>query len=169
MTRTNGPLSRFGPGSRDAARLRRGARPGPVEGLERRGLLSVSALFANASPTLLHEINPMNQPHAVQITRIRPVTIDGYVAVTGNSVPKVSFRVIDEYGRDQPSGNLTPQPAKPGVFFFATRIGLNRTHRPHDLDGRQYQIFVTAQDQNNSKTVVVNVTTPPHLPHHQHP
>jgi hypothetical protein len=169
MTRTNRPLFRFGRKSRrDQTGPRQVVTPGPVEGLERRGLLSIVGLTANASPMILRQINPMNQPHAVQVARIRPVTLAGYVAEDSNVVPTVSFRVVDEYGRDQPSGVLPPQPAKPGVFFFSTRIGLDRTHRPGDRDGRQYTVFVTAQDPQGTRTIAIAVTTP-HVRHGRKP
>ena len=53
----------------------------PVLGdrLECRALLSVANLTANVSPMVLRQINPMNQPHSVQVAVIRPVTLAGYV------------------------------------------------------------------------------------------
>ena len=65
---------------------------------------AIVGLSATASPVVLRQINPMNQPHAVQVAVIRPVTLAGSVTVTGQDVPVVSFRVVDEYGRDQPNG-----------------------------------------------------------------
>jgi hypothetical protein len=123
-------------------------------------MLSIVGLSAGASPATLRQINPRNQPHAVQVAVVRPVNLAGYVREDSNVVPSVSFRVVDEYGRDEPSGQLTAQPSQPGEYFFSTRIGLNRTRRPGDRDGRQYTVFITAQDPAGSRTVAVVITTP---------
>jgi hypothetical protein len=146
-------------------RPRRDAAAPEVVALERRGLQSVVALAANASPMLLTPINGMNQPHAVVVSRFRPVTLAGTVTVNDANVPTVSFQVIDEYGKHQPSGTFQVQvfnpPAFPGRFFFTNRIGLNLTRRPGDHDGRQYQVMITAQDQQSTQTIVIPVTTLP--------
>jgi hypothetical protein len=131
--------------------------------LERRSLLSIVALTANASPTILRRINPMNQPHAVQVATVRPVTLSGNVTLApqgANVVPSLSFHVVDEYGRDQPSGTFEAQPVQPGTFFFSTRIGLDLTRRHGDRDGRQYTIFVTAVDPESTRTIVFTAMTP---------
>jgi hypothetical protein len=150
-------------------RARRVLTPGLGEGLglERRVLQSIANPSAAASPVILRQINPMNQPHAVQVSLIRPVTLTASVLESGTVAPAVSFRVVDEYGRDQPSGILTPQPAMgitstgPNMFFYAARIGLNRTRRPGDRNGRQYTIEFTFQDPQGRATLAVAVTTPP--------
>jgi hypothetical protein len=138
------------------------------EPLEERQLAAVTNLTASASPVILRQINPMNQPHAVQVAVIRPVTLSGYVTeTTGGVIPAVSFHVIDQKGRDMPSGPLTPQFAKtnaavpPNLFFFTRRFGLNRTPVPGDLHQRHYTVVVTAQDAQNSLTIDIPVTTPP--------
>jgi len=160
LARTNRPA--------DSSRLRRKARPQVVDALETRALCTITGLVAHASPMILRQINPMNQPHAVQVAVIRPVTLTvylNYVDVKGNASPTVTYRVMDEYGKDEPSGTIPLRtvnpPIAPGNLFYTTRIGLNRYRRPGDLDGRQYQIIVTAQDAQGTKTTMIPVTTPP--------
>ena len=97
--------------------------------------LTILGLTAQASPAILRQINPMNQPHAVQVAVIRPVTLAGYVSDNSNVTPTVSFQVIDQNGRHMPSGTITPQVVAPGVFFFSTRFGLNRTRLPATARG----------------------------------
>jgi hypothetical protein len=143
---------------------RSGAVSGSVETLESRELPAIVGLSASASPEILRPINPMNQPHAVQVAKIRPVTLAGYVSEQGGATPSVSFRVVDQFGRDQPSGTFRVQPVQPGLFFFHTRIGLSLARRAADPSGRHYTVIFTAQDSQNSKTIAVPVTTPP-LPH----
>jgi len=138
------------------------------EGLERRALRSVVDLTAHVSPVVLRQISPRNQPHAVQVSLIRPVTLAGYVTDTSSVIPAVSFRVVDQNGRDMPSGTIVPQfvaastPGPPNLFFFSTRFGLNRSHLPGEVDGRRYTVYVTAQDPQTSSTIAIPVTTPPH-------
>lgn len=131
-----------------------------AEGLEPRALLSVVELNAAASPMLLQPISPQNQPVSVKYSNFRPVTVAGSAADSQNVTPGLSFRVIDEYGRDEPAGRLLPQTVRPGVFFFQTRFELSMVVRPGDRNGRQYTIIVTAQDQDNTRTTAIEVTTP---------
>jgi hypothetical protein len=137
--------------------------PPRLETLEGRVLQTVMALSANASPAILRPINPENQPHAVQVAIIRPVTLAGHVTVPVGVKPVVSFRVIDEYGRDQPSGTFSDQfvnpQSDPGQFFFTKRIGLNLTRRPGDFNGRQYTVMITAQDPQSTQTILIPVRT----------
>src|SRR4051812_14078123 len=100
---------------RSAPPPRRGTSPRLGEGLEleRRALQAIVALTANASPMILRRIDPMNQPHQVRNAVVRPITLAGYVGEDKNFTPVLSFRVVDEYGRDQPSGTPAPQPASP--------------------------------------------------------
>jgi hypothetical protein len=142
----------------------------PVLGdrLECRALLSVVNLTANVSPTVLRQINPMNQPHSVQVAVIRPVTLAGYVTETTGVTPAVSFRVADTSGRHMPLGTIKPQivqamtPGPPNLFFFSMRFGLNRSHLPGNGNGRQYTVFVTAMDPDNTSTIAIPVGTPQH-------
>jgi hypothetical protein len=135
--------------------------------LECRALCSVSNLTFSVSPMILRQINPMNQPHAVQVAVIRPVTLSGYVTESTGSIPTVTFHVIDQNGRDMPSGPITPEfvksttPGPPNLFFFSRRFGLNRTRLAGDREGRRYEVVVTASDAQNSLSKVVLVITPP--------
>jgi hypothetical protein len=171
-------LFRIGPEARpgaDRPRRAHSLRPGDGLGsgggraLERRVLQTVVALTGNASPMILQPIDPMNQPHAVRVARTRPVTISGSVTENQAVLPSVRFQVVDEYGRDQPSGTLVLQPAtippappQPGSYFYSARIGLNLARRPGDRDGRQYTIFVTALDPESTLTITFPAMTPRH-------
>jgi hypothetical protein len=147
-------------------RGRHQATPVLGEELERRALRSVVNLTASVSPAVLRQINPMNQPHAVQVAVIRPVTLAGYVTETTGVIPVVSFRVVDQNGRHMPSGTIAPQfvPANtagpPNLFFFSFRFGLNRSRLPGQA-ARQYTVLVTAQDPQSTSTIAIPVTTPP--------
>jgi hypothetical protein len=140
--------------------------PAGGEALEERALCSVSNLTASASPTILRQINPRDQPHAVQLSVFRPVTLAGYVTDNTGAIPSVRFQVIDQNGRHMPSGPITPEfvksttPGPPNLFFFSKRFGLNRTRLPGDSAGRMYTILVTAQDAQNSLTVAIPASTP---------
>jgi hypothetical protein len=156
--------------SRTGGQLRRDRHQvAPVlsEELERRALLSVVNLTASVSPMIIRQINPMNQPHAVQVAVIRPVTLAGYVTETTGALPKIRFQVVDQNGRHMPSGAITPQfvaastPGPPNLFFFSFRFGLNRS-RPPGQPAREYTVFVTAQDPQGSSTIAIPVTTPSH-------
>ena len=142
-------------------RARRTATPALGDALERRDLLAVSGLTAAASPSILTQINPMDQPHAVQVAVIRPVTLAGYVLDNANMVPRVSFRVVDQFGKDEPRGTIKTQQVQPGQFFFTARFGLNRSPMPGTHTGRQYTIFVNASDQQNFQIITIPLPTKP--------
>ncbi len=152
------------PGARDT-RGRHHAVPMLGDGLERRVLRSVVDLTAAVSPMVPRQISPRNQPHAVQVSVFRPVTLAGYVTETTGVIPVISFRVVDQNGRHMPSGTIVPQfvaastPGPPNLFFFTTRFGLNLSRGPGEVDGRHYTVFVTAQDPQNSSTIAIPVTT----------
>jgi hypothetical protein len=145
-------------------------RPEVVDALESRALCtSMVSLTANASPMILTQIDPQNQPHAVQVSVIRPVTFSGILSGAGSMLPTIRFQVLDEYGKDQPSGTIPAQVYPLSLtgqvqFFFSKRIGLNRSRRHGDLDGRQYTIVITANDQQGTQTTMIHLTTPP-APH----
>jgi hypothetical protein len=145
-------------------------RPEVVDVLEPRALCTLVGLTAHASPMILTQIDPQNQPHPVQVSVIRPVTFAGTVSVVSKVPPTVpptiSFQVVDEYGKDQPSGTIPAQIYPASVsnqfpFFFTKRIGLNRFRRHGDLDGRQYTIVITAKDAQTTLTTSIPLTTPP--------
>lgn len=86
-----------------------------------------------------------------------PVTVKGIATdgETGVNPNYVFFKVVDEYGEVQPSGNVTLQP----FGFYSFQVGLVASNHPEDEDGRHYTITVTAKDRagnaNSSSTVVV--------------
>jgi hypothetical protein len=144
----------------DVRSRRRAASPGG-DALEDRTLRAVIGLTASASPVVLRPLNPLDQPHAVQVATVHPVTLSGYVVDDLNVTPVVTFQVIDEYGKIEPGGKLISQQVKPGVIFYSARFGLSMTSRPGDSDGRQYTIIVTARDAENTRTTAVSVKAPP--------
>jgi hypothetical protein len=154
--------------SRQCTRRTRGRHQvAPVLGevLERRALQSVADLTAAVSPAIPRQISPRNQPHAVQVSVFRPVTLAGYVTETAGNIPVVSFHVVDQNGRHMPSGTIVPQfvaastPGPPNLYFFSTRFGLNLSRGPGEVHGRHYTVFVTAQDAQNNSTIAIPVTT----------
>lgn len=154
------PRHRRAAGSRRSDIPRRLRRTFPdTEGLDGRILPSITALNLSASPVILSPISPRNQPHAVTLQHILPVTIAGMVTSDGG-VPVLRYQVYDEYGRDQPGGSLTTQPIEGGRAMYSLRIGLSAQRDPHFPAGRRYVVVVTAQDQGASRQASTNVTVP---------
>src|SRR5947209_7284348 len=101
-----------------------------AERLDTRALPATLGLSVSVSPEILRPISPSNQPHAVTVQHILPVTIAGQL--TGLQSPAaVRYRVIDQYGRDHPSGTIQAQPVGHGRAFYFTRIGLSDLRDPH--------------------------------------
>ncbi len=141
------PSPRFAPGT---------------EPLESRCVPTALAVTLSASPNILRPILPSNQPHAVGVQHVLPVTLAGEIAgpVSGNLI--VRYQVVDQYGQDEPIGTITHvMPVKGGRFFYFTRIGLSDHRDPHIPGGRQYQVIVTAETVNGSGTATASVTVPP--------
>jgi hypothetical protein len=167
MTRIQYGSHRPGRGERAGARRpRRGVALGRCEPLEHRNLLTIIGLTGNVSPAILRPINPRNQPHAVQVAVIRPVTLAGYVTQVGDDLPIVSFRVVDQHGHDQPNATLITQRAQPGTTYYSSRFGLSLRRRHGEHDGPRYTVIVTARDLQNSRTVSIPVPSLPIGPHH---
>ncbi len=168
----------FGRKSRDAHERRKPRAIPEIAPLEGRAPLTILGLSAQASPALIRPINPMNQHQGlITLTAIRPITLSGYVAESGTATPSVTFRVVDQFGRHQPSGTLTPQlvsavdpatnlPIPPAKFFFNGRIGLSLAHPPGG--SRQYTLIVTANDGDGAETVSTTLVVPPARFFHQH-
>ncbi|MBV8266746.1 MAG: hypothetical protein JO252_10515 [Planctomycetaceae bacterium] len=166
----------FGRKSRSAHGRRKPRASPEIAPLEGRAPLAILGLSAQASPALIRPINPMNQPKGlITVTSIRPITLSGYVAESGTATPTVTFRVVDQFGRDQPSGTLTPQlvtavnpatnlPIPPATYFFNGRIGLSLAHPPGG--SRQYTLIVTAND--GAETVSTTLIVPPATFFHRH-
>lgn len=146
-------------GKRRPAR-RAGQLPLQVAQLEGRMLMTISGFTAEASPTILWHPSAREQPKQLQNQRIVPVTIAGQLNESTSAVPAVAFRVIDEYGVDQPRGFIAPQALGGGLFLYSTRIGLQLSRHANDPDGRQYTIIVTASDATSTSTASAVVTVP---------
>jgi hypothetical protein len=87
-----------------------------------------------------------------------PVTISG--VITDLSPTTATYKVVDEYGKVQPSGKVTI--GANGAFSFVVKLEAYRDGT--DADGRVYTITVTATDSvglSSSKSVTVLV------PHNQ--
>lgn len=88
---------------------------------------------------------------------IVPVTVSGTASDAGSGVGTIEWRVIDEYGRYQPSGSL----AVSGNGPFGFQVPLLADRRGNDKDGRHYRIEVAVVDRVGNRLVaaplVVNV------------
>jgi hypothetical protein len=155
------------PGDSRAPRRRaRRARP-EVAPLEGRALMAILSLAAGASPTRLVRIQPGQlQKNTVERGSQVQEVISGQVITDSLTAPKVTFQVFDEFHHEQPRGTIKAifpyiNRTGPGVIYpFMTRIALNLRHPLSDPDGRQYDIRITAQDQNSVQTQDVVVTVP---------
>ena len=86
---------------------------------------------------------------------MKPVTISG--VITDPTLTAASFKVVDEYGRIQPSGTLTV--ATTGAYSVVVMLEAYRNGT--DADGRLYTISVTATDASgNVRTVATYVRVP---------
>src|SRR4051812_11971142 len=104
-----------------------------AERLEPRDVPAALGVTVSVSPQILRPISPSNQPHAVAVQHVLPVTIAGEVTVSGpTDTPAVlRYRVVDQFGRDQPAGTIPAQPVGHGRAFYFTRIGLGDLRDPH--------------------------------------
>jgi hypothetical protein len=116
------------------------------------------AITESASPSLIFNDQPLVY-----------VTISGTIkdSLSGVDLTTAKFAVLDEYGRVQPSGQVTI--ASDGSYSFT--VGLRTFIRLNDTDGRQYTIRVRASDNaGNSRVSETSVSvrrprTPPCSPH----
>ncbi|HXI21921.1 MAG TPA: hypothetical protein VNH46_12575, partial [Gemmatimonadales bacterium] len=88
------------------------------------------------------------------------VTVSGTAtdALSGLSAPEISYRVVDEYGADQPSGKAAVDPA--GHFAFT--VDLIAARSGTDPDGRSYLVEVTATDNADNTTTAGATVLFPH-------
>jgi len=88
------------------------------------------------------------------------VTVSGQVAddISGISRSRVSYFVRDEYGHVQPRG--TAPVRRDGTYSFTVRLLASRTGQ--DKDGRQYSIYVSAQNLAGETTTRKAIVTVPH-------
>jgi hypothetical protein len=86
------------------------------------------------------------------------ITVSGQAidTATGVSLPSGKYRVIDEYGIDQPTGTFTFNAN--GTYSFV--VSLTGTPNSTDKNGRVYQIFVSADDiaANHGESTAIVVT-----------
>jgi hypothetical protein len=92
-----------------------------------------------------------------------PVTVSGMMTDseldgTGVNPSTAAYVVTDEYAQVQPSGSVPLQPN--GSYSFT--IQLQASRNGDDLDGRQYIITVSAQDNAGNKGAASTVVTVPH-------
>jgi probable HAF family extracellular repeat protein len=106
-------------------------------------------ITVSASPTTLWP------PNGKLVT----VTVSGTITdePDGSRVSNAAYRVMDEYGQIQPSGNFTPE----ADDEYSFTVELQASRRGNDRNGRQYTIEVSATDHaGNPSTESVIVTVP---------
>jgi hypothetical protein len=89
-----------------------------------------------------------------------PDTISGVISdgLSGIDPSTATFRVIDEYGQIQPTGGVAVGAG--GVYSFTVNLEASRLGQ--DLDGRTYQIVVSASDHAGNQASASTVVTVPH-------
>ncbi len=85
-----------------------------------------------------------------------PVTVSG--KITDPTLASASFKVVDEYGKIQPSGPITV--GTDGSYSFV--VSLEAYRNGNDADGRFYTITVTAVDRFNRSATATAVVAVPH-------
>jgi hypothetical protein len=85
-----------------------------------------------------------------------PVTVSG--VITDLSPTTATFRVVDEYGKVQPSGSVTIGAG--GAFSFVIKLEAYRNGT--DADGRVYTIIVTATDSRGLSSSRSTIVLVPH-------
>jgi uncharacterized protein YjiK len=102
-----------------------------------------------ADPTLLWPANG----------KLMSITISGKVADASRIDPStLAFHVVDEYGELQPTGPFTVD--SNGLFSFA--VSLEARRLGDDLDGRRYEVIVSASDKAGNAASGSVVITVPH-------
>ena len=117
-------------------------------------------LSLSVSPVILRPPSPANQPHAVAVRHLLPVTLAGEVTYL-QGVPTLNYKVVDPYGRDQPSGSITAHPIANGRAFYFARFGLSDLRESQTQRGRHYTVIVSARDGDGSSQASAVVTVPP--------
>jgi hypothetical protein len=89
-----------------------------------------------------------------------PDTISGMIsdALSGIDPTTLAFQVIDQYGVVQPTGPIVLGPG--GTYAFTVMLQASRLGQ--DLNGRQYQIVVSAQDKAGNPAAASTIVTVPH-------
>ena len=112
--------------------------------------LTPPALSISASPSSLWPPNG----------KMVPVTVSGSITDTLSGVDpnSAAFAVVDEYGTVQPNGPVSVGPG--GSYLFTVMLQASRNG--NDLDGRQYQITVSAKDLAGNVGSAATTVTVPH-------
>jgi hypothetical protein len=92
--------------------------------------------------------------------KLTPVAISGRVAggLSGIDPSNVTFKVSDEYSEIKRTGAIPVAPD--GAYSFSVMLKASRLSQ--DLDGRQYEIVVSALDKAGNQTSASTVVTVPH-------
>jgi hypothetical protein len=92
--------------------------------------------------------------------RVAPDIISGVISdgLSGVDPSAATFKVIDKYGQIQPTGPIAIGAG--GVYSFT--VNLEASRLDEDLDGRTYQIVVSASDRAGNQTSASTVVTVPH-------
>jgi hypothetical protein len=85
-----------------------------------------------------------------------PVTVSG--TVIDASLASVTYSVVDEYGKIQPSGTVAVGAG--GVYSFV--INLEAYRNGNDDDGRLYTVKVKATDAGGRTTITITYVKVPH-------
>ncbi len=86
-----------------------------------------------------------------------PVAVSGRVSDVSR-IATMTYRVLDEYGYNQPSGTIVP--AADGSYSFT--VLLEAWRKGTDKSGRIFTIEVTATDAYGNKASASTVVTVPH-------
>jgi len=125
-------------------------------------------VIANGIPSASVEVNdPPAASASAALTSLWPPNnklvsdvITGRITDSGDSgidPGSLKYTVIDEYGTVQPSGTFTLK--ADGTYSFTVMLAAGRLDT--DLDGRHYQIVVSASDNaGNPSTATVTVIVP---------
>lgn len=122
-----------------------------IGNLERRELMAtaVSSLFVR--PAILSPANG----------RYVTVTVSGKVTESSaKRTPGGQFHVIDEYARIQPHGKVVLTKIEPTIYSYSFTIKLQASRANSDSSGRQYNVIVGSQDDQNAHGLAVSVLVP---------
>jgi hypothetical protein len=87
-----------------------------------------------------------------------PITGSMLDSLSGIDPGSATFRVVDEYGAVQPTGPIAVR--SDGTYSFTVALQSSRTDE--DVDGRHYQIVVSATDRSGNRATAAAIVTVPH-------
>lgn len=120
-----------------------------VAPLEERVAAAVDVAITSVQPQILFPVT----------NRLVPVTVTGFIVSTRPTAPAVRYQVVDEYRRYEPGGRVELTPFPTGGYEFRTTILLPAA-KGDDAAGRQYNILVSASDQDNAYGRYAGVIVP---------